>query len=111
MYREIEDKVLADKFANTDFFKSLKCDDNYLEIIVKETKDSHTFFCNFYEYNRHSSTIDFSKEIEDFINIVKDNKEKLLNKIGPFEDNDNLEVIINCSEHFEGSTGIVIVII
>lgn len=111
MYREIEDKELADKFTNSDLFKSINCNDSYLEIIVKESKDNPTFFCNFYEYTRYSLTIDFSKEIEAFINIVKDNKEKLLNKIGPFENNDNLEVIINCSEQFEGSNGIVIVII
>lgn len=124
MYKEIEDKDFKEKIHNSDLFKVLHYDINNfsLDIYVKYTNDETGVFCNYSEYKRRvfkeypvlgeePQYHDYSKEMESFINLLKDNKEYFKQQIlGEYKPVSNIEIIIECFEHYESNQGILIIV-
>lgn len=124
MFKEIEDKDFKEKIHNSDLFKVLHYDINNfsLDIYVKYTNDETSVFCNYSEYKRRifkeypvlgeePQYHDYSKEMESFINLLKDNKEYFKQQmLGEYKPDSNIEIIIECFEHYESNQGILIIV-
>ncbi len=118
MYKKIENNDLNKQILDSDLFYKLDyCYDScfFLEILVKKTKDDKGVFCDYCNYTDHIHVPkeEFKNEMEEFINLLDSNKEIILNNLdlNPNESDFNLEIIIECSEAYEGTKGLLIAII
>lgn len=118
MYKNISNENLNTQILDSTLFHKL--DYNYkscffLEILIRKTKDDKGVFCDYSEYTNYdynSKTSEYEKEMEEFITLLNSNKELFLEHLELESDNDfNIEIIIECSEAYEGTKGLLIVII
>jgi len=118
MYKNLKDDNLNKLILDSSLFYKLDyCYDScfFLNITIKKTKDEKCMYCNYgnyMEYDNTPKTKEYEVEMEEFINLLNENKDIFLNHLELDNDlNFNIEIIIECEEAYEGSKGLLILVI
>lgn len=117
MYKKIENDDLNKQILDSSLFYKLDyCYDScfFLEILIKKTKDDKCVYCGYYNYTDYNQKPkeEFTNEMEEFVKLIESNKKLFLNYLEIDAATDtNIEVIIECTEAYEGTRGLLIVII
>ena len=123
MYKNIKNEKLNTQILNSTLFNKLGYNYEscfFLEILIRKTKDDKGVFCNYGKYTDYGykpKTSDYEKEMDEFITFLNSNKEFFLGHLeldivtDAIDTNTNIEIIIECSEAYEGTEGLLIVII
>lgn len=117
MFKKVNNDIIEKIIFDSNLFKKIdyaypSC--FFLEILVKKTKDDKNVYCNYYNYTDHDCIPkeELSNEMEEFVKLLEANKVLFLNNLELEVDTDtNIEIIIECEEAYEGSKGLLIVII
>lgn len=123
MYKNIENENLNTQILDSTLFHKLDYSYKscfFLEILIRKTKDDKGVFCNYGEYTNYgynSKTSEYEKEMEEFITLLNSNKVLFLEHLeldivtDTIDTDTNIEIIIECSEAYEGTKGLLIAII
>ncbi len=123
MYKNIKNENLDTQILDSSLFHKLEYNYKscfFLEIIVRKTKDDKGIYCNYGAYTNYDykpKTSEYEKEMEEFITLLSNNKKLFLEHLeldivtDAIDTDTNIEIIIECTEVYEGTKGLLIAII